>query len=40
MFYTVSISRVRVRKLEPAQNITGEIGAEHKRTSHIECSTL
>ena len=28
------------RKLEPGQNITGQIGAEHKGISHIECSTL
>ena len=40
MSYTVSISNVRVRKLEPGQNITGQIGAEHKGISHIECSTL
>ena len=40
MFYTVSISKVRVRKLEPGQNITGHIGTEHKAISHIECSTL
>ena len=40
MFYTVSISRVRVRKLEPGQSITGQIGAEHEGISHIECSAL
>ena len=28
------------RKLEPEQNITGQIGAEHKEISHIECSTM
>ena len=27
------------KKLEPGQNITGQIGAEHKGISHIECST-
>ena len=40
MFYIVSISRVRVRKLEPGQKVFAEIGAEHKGISHIECSTL
>ena len=28
------------RKMEPGENITGQIGAEHKGISHIECSTL
>ena len=28
------------RKLEPGQNITGQIVAKHKGISHIECSTL
>ena len=28
------------RKLEPGQNITSQIGAEHKGISHIEGSTL
>ena len=28
------------KKLEPGQNLTGQIGEEHKGISHIECSTL
>ena len=28
------------RKLEAGKDITGQIGAEHKGISHIECSTL
>ena len=40
MFYTVSISRIRVRKLEPGQNITGQILAECKGISHMECFTM
>ena len=27
-------------KLEPGQNITGQIAVEHKGISHNECSTL
>ena len=40
MFYSVSISMVRVRKLKQAQNTTGQLGTEHKGISHIEFSTL
>ena len=41
-FYTTQATFIQniYRKLEPAQNITGQIGAEHKGNSHIECSTL
>ena len=28
------------KKLEAGENITGQIGAEYKEISHIECSTL
>ena len=40
MFYTVSISKVRARKLETGQNITGQIGAGHRGISHIEYSKV
>ena len=42
IFYATKAAFVEnlYRKLEPEQNITGQIGAEHKEISHIECSTM